>query len=118
MDDDGMTISVFKIAHTPIGERRGRIRADGSACPHVDRDDTRCCNRFSLGRLDQTYAVCFGTYHGCPMFHRINGELARVTASVSPPAEHSCPIAQPAACAPTVLTIHAAGREPLRATGT
>jgi hypothetical protein len=47
-------------------------------CPHVNRNDPRCGSRFSLGRLDQAFCVCFGTYHACPMYHRINDELARV----------------------------------------
>lgn len=50
------------------GERPG-------TCPHVNRNDPRCATRFSLGRIDQAFTVCFGAYHGCPMYHRISGEL-------------------------------------------
>ena len=50
------------------------------SCPHVNRNDPRCASRFCLGRLDQAFTVCFGSFHGCPMFHRINVELAEVAA--------------------------------------
>lgn len=46
------------------------------SCPHVDRNDSRCGSRFSLGRLEQAFTVCFGSYHVCPMFHQINIELS------------------------------------------
>ncbi len=51
------------------GERPG-------TCPHVDRNDPRCATRFSLGRIEQAFCVCFGIYHACPMYHRISRELA------------------------------------------
>lgn len=44
-------------------------------CPHVDRNDPRCGSRFSLGRIDQAFCVCFGSFHSCPMYHRISGEV-------------------------------------------
>jgi hypothetical protein len=72
-------------------------------CPHVNRNDPRCGTRFSLGRLDQAFCVCFGTYHACPMYHRISGELAR--------AERA-----PAAIVITPLHRHGV-KLPLRATG-
>jgi hypothetical protein len=50
-------------------------RADG--CPHLNSDDPRCASRLCLSRLDQAFTVCFGAFHACPMFHRINGELSR-----------------------------------------
>ena len=46
------------------------------ACPHVDRNDARCGHRLSIGRLDQAFSVCFGSFHACPHFHRINNEVA------------------------------------------
>ncbi len=46
------------------------------ACPHVDRNDARCGHRFSIGRLDQAFNVCFGSYHACPLYQRINDEVA------------------------------------------
>lgn len=55
-------------------------RGRGHACPHVDRDDSRCSSRFSLGRIDQAFCVCFGAFHACPMYHRINHDLARAAA--------------------------------------
>jgi hypothetical protein len=86
---------------------RRRFSVESHACPHVDRNDMRCGNRFSLGRIEQAYDVCFGSYLGCPMFHRINSELARLKSD----AEGS--IDRPPLVA---ITIHAAG-QPLRATG-
>ena len=59
------------------------------ACPHVDRNDHRCGSRFSLGRIDQAFCVCFGAFHGCPMYHRINTEqtderrVAEVTVTIA-----------------------------------
>lgn len=51
--------------------------ADGlGGCPHVNRNDARCGSRFSLGRIDQAFCVCFGAYHACPMYHRINTEVS------------------------------------------
>ena len=83
--------------HTRAGERTG-------GCPHVNRNDLRCATRFSLGRIDQAFCVCFGAFYGCPMYHRINRELAR--------AEHR-------ARAAVELTVLGHGIEqPLRATGT
>lgn len=78
---------------------------NNGACPHIDRDDIRCASRFSLGRLDQAFSVCFGSYRGCPMFHRINQEqFAR---------------ARDAATPEPLITITAHGRSvPLRPTGT
>ncbi|HRP62634.1 MAG TPA: hypothetical protein PK400_05015 [Phycisphaerales bacterium] len=55
------------------------VRRDEHACPHVNLNDDRCGNRFSLGRLDQAFDVCFGAYRSCPMYHRINGEQARMS---------------------------------------
>lgn len=45
------------------------------ACPHVDRNDHRCGHRFRIGRLEQAFDVCFGAYHGCAMYHRLNREM-------------------------------------------
>jgi len=44
------------------------------ACPYVNQNDARCGSRFALGRIDQAFSVCFGAFHGCPMFHRISRE--------------------------------------------
>ncbi|MHC4947939.1 MAG: hypothetical protein ACYTG1_06720 [Planctomycetota bacterium] len=74
------------------------------ACPHVDRNDPRCGSRFSLGRIDQAFCVCFGAFHGCPMYHRINRE--RADSGRRAPAL-------------TLVTMTAHGHSvPLRATGT
>jgi len=48
---------------------------DRVACPHIDRNDSRCGHRFTLGRLDQAFSVCMGGYHGCPIYQRITNEL-------------------------------------------
>lgn len=47
-------------------------------CPHIDQNDSRCGHRFRLGRIEQAFNVCFGAYHGCPMYHRMNREAADV----------------------------------------
>ena len=52
-------------------------RHAGGACPHVDDNDTRCGHRFSLSRVEQAFDVCFGGYHACPMYHRLNAEHRR-----------------------------------------
>lgn len=46
------------------------------ACPHIDRIDERCGHRFSIGRIEQAFNVCFGSFHTCPQFHRFNSEIA------------------------------------------
>lgn len=54
------------------------LRRDAQrGCPHVDLNDSRCNSRFSLGRLDQAFCVCFGAFHACPMYHQINADLTR-----------------------------------------
>ena len=56
-------------------EQEAEARCEG-ACPHVDRNDARCGHRFSLGRLDQAFNVCFGAFHACPLFQQLSGEVA------------------------------------------
>lgn len=83
--------------------------AHDGACPYVDRGEACCARRFTLDRIDEAFAVCFGAHHGCEHFHRLRRqELAAVE------------VAEPAS-PPVILTI--AGhvhREParIRATGT
>ena len=52
-----------------------RATSPGDACPHVDRNDARCSHRFSLGRIEQAFSVCFGAFHACPLFRRLNHEF-------------------------------------------
>jgi hypothetical protein len=59
---------------------KSRGRAGGGGCPHVNRNDLRCGTRFRLDRLDQAFRVCFGSYHACPMYHRINAEQDELAA--------------------------------------
>ncbi len=76
-------------------------------CPHLDRDDPRCASRLNLGRLDQAYSVCFGSFDVCPMYHELNAE-DRVAQPERPPMVETLRL--------TPLTCH--GRHlPLRATG-
>ena len=49
----------------------------GDGCPHINRNDPRCGAGFRLTGLDHTFAVCLGSYNGCPMYHRLNSELKR-----------------------------------------
>ena len=44
------------------------------ACPHVDKNDPRCQERFRMAELDAMYRYCLGGYYGCRLFHRINRE--------------------------------------------
>jgi hypothetical protein len=66
---------------TPATNGRSIPEAESgwNACPHVNSNDIRCASRFQLGRIDQAFSVCFGSYHGCPMYHRINAEGAPPT---------------------------------------
>jgi len=59
---------------------QARKHARALGCPYVDRNDSRCANRFKLGRMEQAFSVCFGTYHVCPMYHSISAELKRPSA--------------------------------------
>lgn len=94
---------------TSIEKEEISISDERSTFPHVDRNDSRCAHRFSLGRLEQAFCVCLSAFHGCPMFHRINSEVRAATATLDC---HSNPLIQ--------LTTHAnVNRDlPLRATGT
>lgn len=85
------------------------LTADHAGCPHVNRNDARCSGRFSLTSIEQAFGVCFGGFYGCPLFHRINGELTR-----------RCRDADrvPAPLPFVAVTVHADTRQPLRATGT
>lgn len=87
------------------------LTAGFAGCPHVDRNDARCGTRFSINRIDQAFSVCFGSFHGCPMFHRINGELRSRAQHVD-----ETPLTLPF----VAVTVHANHRrhQPLRATGT
>ena len=84
----------------------GWTQAD-AGCPLVARNESRCGGRFNLGHLEQAFCVCFGLFHGCAVFHRINGEMQNS-------------LARAAVVLPFIdLTIHVDHRrQPLRATGT
>ena len=51
------------------------------ACPFVNSNDPRCGTRFSLGRLEQAFTVCFGNFHACPMYQSIVRERNGQTTS-------------------------------------
>lgn len=55
---------------------------ESAGCPHVDRNDVRCAHRFGLARLDQAMSVCFGSFHACPIYHRLNNEPAAAASSI------------------------------------
>ena len=59
--------------------------SQGGACPHVDRNDARCGHRFSLGRIDQAFSVCFGAFHACPLFHRLSDEVDLAAEDITGP---------------------------------
>lgn len=45
--------------------------SSAGACPYVERGDSRCDRRFTLDRINEAFAVCFGAHHGCEQFHRL-----------------------------------------------
>ena len=49
---------------------------DHTQCPHIDRGDLRCAQRFTLANAVDVFAVCCGGQHGCAIFHRLNMEQA------------------------------------------
>lgn len=51
----------------------------GHACPHLERNDPRCQERFRVAELDAMYRYCIGGFYGCRLFHRINREDAMRT---------------------------------------
>jgi hypothetical protein len=61
-----------------VAAARRQSTTTGCVCPHIDRDDVRCASRFNISRMDQAFSVCFDSFHGCPMYHRINREQARM----------------------------------------
>ena len=80
------------------------IESRHDSCPYVNDDDPRCESRFGLGRLDQAFTVCFGSYRVCPMYHRMSAEAATGAHMKT---------------RPDVVEITAHGQAvPLRATGT
>ncbi|MHC4991509.1 MAG: hypothetical protein ACYTGC_11060 [Planctomycetota bacterium] len=81
-----------------------RLERGAAVCPHVNREDHRCCTRFTLDRIEQAFSVCFGAFHVCPMYHQINGELTEAKRAKQ-------------RCAVITLTAHGS-IVPLRATGT
>lgn len=56
----------------------------GHACPHVDKNDPRCQERFRMAELDAMYRFCLGGHYGCRLFHRINREESRRPAPLRP----------------------------------
>lgn len=44
------------------------------ACPHLEKNDSRCQERFRMAELDAMYRYCMGGFYGCPLFHRLNRE--------------------------------------------
>lgn len=55
------------------------------ACPHLERNDPRCQDRFRMAELDAMYRYCMGGFHGCPLYHRLNRE-DRYRPKPAPPA--------------------------------
>lgn len=50
-----------------------------AGCPFVNANDQRCGQRFTLGCLQQTMAVCFGADHvRCPIHHQLAREPERI----------------------------------------
>jgi hypothetical protein len=85
---------------------------DHTQCPHIDRGDLRCAQRFTLANAVDVFAVCCGGQHGCAIFHRLNMEQAYGTLDEPKPmVRRVAPVATP-------LTVSAdANRRPLRQLG-
>ena len=56
------------------------------ACPHVEKNDPRCQERFRMAEIDAMNRYCLGGWYGCRLFHRINREQSHParTAPVPP----------------------------------
>lgn len=92
--------------------RRGSV---WHTCPYVDCNDIRCTSRFSLGRIDQAFSVCFGSYRACPMYHRIAAEAGiDVASAVGKPTPDNAPTAHSS----TIIVTANGCALPLRPTGT
>jgi len=76
---------------------------DPAHCPHIDRGDNRCSQRFTLGNAEQAFAVCCGGQHGCAVVHRMNMAQAYGTLDAPKPA-----VRRTGAPAATPLTVSAA----------
>jgi hypothetical protein len=111
--------------HEPITlermHRHAATRADAQ-CPFIDRDDPRCNSRFGLARLEQAFSVCFGSFRGCPMYHRLHapapGSAGNAeSGNASDDAANRIPVPRTAATlVPVNVTRHGQPIE-LRATG-
>jgi len=75
-----------------MDHQRTGERDRAGACPHVNLNDARCATRFSLGRIHQAFSVCFGAFHGCPMFHRINCEVSALETAGAHAAPEPAPL--------------------------
>jgi len=51
-----------------------RFQSGGSTqshCPFINRNDTRCSTRFTLGRIAEAFGVCLNHHETCPTYQRI-----------------------------------------------
>ena len=42
-------------------------------CPYIEDGHAACSSRFTLGRLDQAYSVCFGSFKSCSIYLQLAG---------------------------------------------
>ncbi len=54
--------------------------ADGP-CPFINRNDSRCAARFTLGRLGEAFRLCVNDHHDCHVYDQIEREQDRLAAS-------------------------------------
>jgi hypothetical protein len=52
-----------------------------SACPYVNYNDHRCGGRLSIARLEEAFRICFGAFRACPVYHQLQHEQSRRTAT-------------------------------------
>ena len=48
-------------------------------CPYIEDGHAACSSRFTLGRLDQAYSVCFGSFKSCSMYLQLAGVSINTT---------------------------------------
>ena len=65
-------------------------RGEKGTCPYIDGDDPRCASHFTLGQIDQAFALCLNDHERCSTYKRIQREANEgiqfidVTCSIEP----------------------------------
>ena len=86
-------------------------RGEKGTCPYIDGDDPRCASHFTLGQIDQAFALCLNNHERCPTYKKIQREARAAT----PFTNITCSIG---AFVDPIRSTVAADPSPLQATGT